>query len=131
MKATIGERTFALTKSPLKHGLPKRAATVEVTVNGQPQTARVTTNRAWCGDASKTLSYIWVEVAGTCFYLTLGYGEAADGFKGSEIQVSEGSGPKPEARVTVGDKATQREADRIAGFKRTWLANQAKEASPE
>ena len=124
MKATIGDRVFALVKSPMKgNRMPKRAMSLAVIVNGAPFVAAVTSNRAWSGSPEKCLEYIWIVAAdGLAYYLTLDYAEAASGFAGAEISVTEGVGPKPAPRVAVGDRAKV-EAARVEKFRAWALAN--------
>ncbi len=128
MKATVGKRDFALTLSPIRSGermnaLPKKAG-ISVKVDGTPVEGRVTTNAAWAASPEYVLSYIWFEVAGKAYYVTLNYAESPADFVGKNFVISEGVGPKPLPRVT---KAVERETTRIAGFKRTWTANRSGE----
>ena len=125
MKAIIGDRTFALVKSPMKgNRMPKRSnGVLPVIINGTPSIASVTTNRAWSGSPEKTLEYIWIFYNdGLAYYLTLDYAEKASGFAGAEITVTDGVGPKPAARVAVGDRAKV-EAARVEKFRAWALAN--------
>lgn len=127
MKATIGAREFSLTKSPMTgNRLPKRGGNVALTVDGSPYVAVTTTNRGWAKSPDLVLEYIWIEVGGKAYYLTLNYAESASSLAGSEIVTSEGTGPKPAARVTV-DTAT--EIARVSRFKATWAARSAATAA--
>jgi hypothetical protein len=122
---------FALTKSSARGGaMPKRGTPLELVVNGNPVKAVVTSNAAWCGDASLALEYIWIEWEGRAVYVTLGYGELASTWAGEEVSVVDGTGPKPEARLVSGKYESvtgdlEREAGRINKFRDTWAKRTA------
>lgn len=122
MKATANDgREFRLVLSPLPgNRLPKRAGSVDAIVNGTPMKCPVTSNRGWSVDAEKTLEYIWIDVSGKAYYLTLDYAEKAA--NGMEFTVTEGTASRADpARVGKAEK----EAARIAAFKATWAARNA------
>jgi hypothetical protein len=129
MKLVKAGVDFALVKSVARKGaMPKRGAPLELVVNGNPVEAMVTSNAAWCGSPDLTLEYIWVPCSdGFARYVTLGYGERAAEWKDEEVEIVDGTGPKPVARlVAESDVATgwygnslegQREAERVLKFK--------------
>jgi hypothetical protein len=120
VKAKIGDREFALTKSPYTgNRLPKRGGEVSLVVDGAPVKAVTTTNKGWAKSPELVLDYIWIEVSGVAYYLTLNYAEPAASLAGSEVETSEGAGPKPVVRKTSDEKV---EAERVARFKATWTA---------
>jgi len=123
MKVTLeAGRVLALTRTSARgSNLPKRApSAVEVIVNGNPEILLVTTNAAWCGTPALTLEYVWVYVEGSgAYYATLGYGEKASDLAGGIFDVSEGTGPKPVARVTGTAERGLTEFGRETKF-RTW-----------
>ena len=104
MKVTLENgRVLALTRTSARgSNLPKRSSgTVEVVVNGNPETLLVTSNAAWCGAPDLTLEYVWVYVEGSgAYYATLDYAEKASDLAGGIFDVSEGTGPKPVPRRT-------------------------------
>jgi hypothetical protein len=103
--------------------LPKlRYVPVSIVLDGASVVGRVTANNSWTGSNSKALEYIGVEVAGDAVYVTLNYAEKAADFAGLSFVVVEGEGDPVPKRVTVGKKATEREAGRVAEFRKTWAA---------
>ncbi len=120
MQAILGTRDFNLVKSPIKgNRLPKRAGAVSIIVNGTPFQAPVSTNRAWSADAAHVLEYIWLDIDGTAYYLTLNYAEKAIDLAGSEFEVKEGVAKRKDpVRVTA---AIERESTRVSKFK-AWAA---------
>jgi len=120
-------REFALTKcSDRKGALPKRGVgSVPLIVNGTVVKTIVTSNLAWCGDPSLALEYLWFSVEGRAYFVTLGYGEKAAEWEGTEVSVEVGTGPKVPKRLVDGkfETVTERletEAGRINKFRDTW-----------
>ena len=121
MKATINGVDYRMVLSPMAgNRLPKRGnGTVEVVVNGSPVTAPVTNNVSWA-EAGKELFYIWFEVDGKAYYVTLDYAVPASDFAGAEIVTAEGTAARVDpVRVT---KDPVKEAARVAKFRTTWEA---------
>jgi len=132
-KLVRDEVDYRLTKSSARGGrMPKRGSPLELIVNGSPVTAKVTSNAGWCVDPALVIEYIWIELEdGSARYVTLGYGEKAESWKGAEVAVVDGAGPKPVDRLAdkvdsdgrvVNLEAWEREAGRIAKFKMTFAA---------
>lgn len=112
-----GGRDFRLTLSPLPgNRMPKRSSPVALVVDGKAATGAVTTNRAWAESPEKVLEYVWLEISGKAYYLTLDYAEKAGPM---ELRLDEGTAKRADpARVGKADK----EAARITAFKATWAA---------
>ena len=123
MQVTNGTTNYRLVLSPMTgNRLPKRAASVQIVVDGTPTTAPVTSNASWAADG-KTLEYIWIVIDGKAYYLTLDYDQKASELTGTEFTTSEGTAARVDpARIT---KDAAKEAARIAGFKTTWAARSA------
>lgn len=128
MKVTIDGRDFALTRTAARgSNLPKRfVGTVELVVNGAPESLRVTDNVAYAGSRADAIQYIWIYVEGKgAYYATLDYGVLASEYAGSTFDVAEGSGPKPPERAItrepgVSEERTWTEAERMRKFRETW-----------
>jgi len=111
--------------------LPKlRYSPVSIVLDGASVVGRVTANNSWTGSNSKALEYIGVEVAGDAVYVTLNYAEKAADFAGLAFSVKDGEGDPVPKRVTVGKKATEREAARVSAFRDTWAAKSKGEVAP-
>jgi hypothetical protein len=121
MKATIKKTDYRLTLSPLSgNRLPKKSPSIAVTVNGEAQTAAVTTNAAWSADATKILAYVWIVIDGRAYYITGDYAQPASDFADAKITTSEGTAARVDpVRVTA---KVDREATRVSLFKATWAA---------
>lgn len=117
MYLEVNGRKLAL-KKPSSKAMPKRnCSDLAIRLDGAAYTAKVTDNAAWSADPKKTLWYIWVEVRGVAYYVTLNYAEKAVTLKDAEFFVKDGVGDPVPKRVTAEKK---READRVRLFKETW-----------
>lgn len=122
MKAIVGKREYALVRRPLNK-VKKGKGSIDLVVNGNPAKALWTSNAGWNSDPATVLEYIWIEVDGFQWFLTLGYGEKASAWAGKKIVTADGEGPKPDPRVTPLEKDAKREADRKAAFVKAYAAN--------
>ena len=126
MKAILAGRDFALTKRENGPNLPKRfAGTVDLIVNGAPTVVRVTDNIAYAGTRDVALQYLWVEVDGKAFYVTLDPGVLASLYAGEELSIVEGTGPKVPARAITREDGISMdrawtESERLRKFRATW-----------
>jgi hypothetical protein len=118
MKATANGVEYNLVKMK---ALPKKGnGSVDIVLNGTPFTAKVTSNKGWNADPATVLEYIWLDVAGTAYYLTLDYAVPASSMKGVEFVTAEGLAKRADPkRVT---NKVDVEAARIAKFKVTYAA---------
>lgn len=126
MKAILAGRDFALVKRENGPNLPKRfVGTVDLVVNGAPEKCRVTDNIVYAGSRDVALQYIWVEVAGKAYYVTLDPSVLASEYADCSLDVVEGTGPKVPPRAITRDEGASldrawTESERIRKFRETW-----------
>jgi hypothetical protein len=132
MQVKVADKgAYRATLSPINRGvdkncMPKVRADLQITLNGQPYTAKVTGNRGWSGSGDQWLEYIWfVAPDGKAYYITLDYAEAASTWAGAEFTTADGIAERVDPKRVTAGEATKREAERVTKFKTTFAANRA------
>jgi hypothetical protein len=106
--------------TPFK-AVPKRGA-ITLLINDQAVEGRVTSNAAWCKDASTVLTYFWFEYEGKAYYITSDHGKSLP----TEFTITEGSAARKDpVRLVPPVEAAFTEGHRIEKFKATWAKNHA------